>query len=463
MRFLVRALVFLIVLGAIGLGAAWWLAGRQPGPAIEILSPEAVVGQAGTLEVAFTAPGAELSHAEAVFEQGEHRTTVFDLDRAVTEPGDVEQATPDRFVIRRPLGRAAIPDLAAGEARIVVTASRPVFYGLRQATTTVTRDVQVRLEPPRVSVLSLHHYINHGGAEFVVYRATPEDVESGVRVGDREYPGFPGTSVGLNDPTMRVAFFALAYDQEVTVPMVVFARDIAGNETAAPLDHRTFEKPFGRSNIEISDNFLSSVVPAIAVNTPSLNLSPKTGEELLSAFLVMNGQLRQQNNETIANLSLHQTKPEMMWNEAFSQLGNSAVQSRFADYRTYFHDGQEIDRQVHLGFDLASTARAPVHAANRGVVVHADYLGIYGNCVIIDHGLGVQSLYAHLSEIDVKVGDTVAKGEGIGRTGATGMAGGDHLHFTMVVSGTQVNPVEWWDPHWMEDRVLRKVRDAMGR
>ena len=152
----------------------------------------------------------------------------------------------------------------------------------------------------------------------------------------------------------------------------------------------------------------------------------------------------------------------MLWREAFAQMGNTQVESRFADQRTYFFDNKEIDRQVHLGFDLASVQHAPVHAANSGVVVFAAFLGIYGNCVILDHGLGVQSLYAHLSLIGVKEGDKVEKGAELGRTGITGLAGGDHLHFTMLLQGTPVNPVEWWDPHWMQDRVLRKITEASG-
>ena len=59
-------------------------------------------------------------------------------------------------------------------------------------------------------------------------------------------------------------------------------------------------------------------------------------------------------------------------------------------------------------------------------------------------------------------GDRVEKGAELGRTGVTGLAGGDHLHFTMLLQGTPVNPVEWWDAHWMQDRVLRKIREAGG-
>jgi len=152
----------------------------------------------------------------------------------------------------------------------------------------------------------------------------------------------------------------------------------------------------------------------------------------------------------------------MLWTEAFAQMMNSQVESRFADRRTYYFGEQEIDKQVHLGFDLATVQQAPVHAANAGKVVFADFLGIYGNCVILDHGLGVQSLYAHLSTIGVKNGDPVTKGQELGRTGSTGLAGGDHLHFTMLLQGTPVNPVEWWDPHWLQDRVNRKITEAGG-
>ena len=152
--------------------------------------------------------------------------------------------------------------------------------------------------------------------------------------------------------------------------------------------------------------------------------------------------------------------PKRLWSDA-SRKWAFAGQSRFADRRTYYFADKEIDKQVHLGFDLATVQQAPVHASNAGVVVHADFLGIYGNCVILDHGLGVQSLYAHLSTIGVKVGETVAKGQELGRTGTTGLAGGDHLHFTMLVQGVPVNPVEWWDAHWLQDRVNRKI--TIGR
>jgi murein DD-endopeptidase MepM/ murein hydrolase activator NlpD len=214
-----------------------------------------------------------------------------------------------------------------------------------------------------------------------------------------------------------------------------------------------------KSKIPIDQRFLERVVPAIVAETPDVKVDTGSTDGLLQGFLAINGGLRQKNAETIRSMAA-KTAPQMLWTEAFAQMGNTQVESRFADQRTYYFENKEIDRQVHLGFDLASVQHAPVHAANAGVVVFADFLGIYGNCIIIDHGLGVQSLYAHLSSFAVKEADKVEKGAEIGRTGITGLAGGDHLHFTMLLQGTPVNPVEWWDPHWVQDRVLRKIKEA---
>jgi murein DD-endopeptidase MepM/ murein hydrolase activator NlpD len=447
-----RAILVLLVLGIVGLGVGWFIAGRQGGPSITITSPAKFVGRAGTIEVTVDSPTA-IAAVSAQLEQNGQSAPVASFDGS--------GAPQTRVELSGPIGKAAQPALVNGPARLVVTASRPVLFGLRTVTSSATRDVQVRLDPPRIAVVSTHHFINLGGAEFVVLRATPDDVVAGVRVGDDNSPAYPGAAVGLTDPALRVAFFALRHDQDVGTRISAYARDEAGNETTTSLGHQPTNKRFLQSRIPIDQPFLDRVVPAIASNTPDLKVDTGSSDGLLKGFLTINGEMRKKNNATIAALAA-KSRPEMVWKEAFAPMGNAQVESRFADRRTYFFGDKEIDRQVHLGFDLASVQRAPVLASNAGTVVFADFLGIYGNCVIIDHGLGVQSLYAHLSTLGVKEGDTVSKGQEIGRTGATGLAGGDHLHFTMLLQGTPVNPVEWWDPHWLEDRVFRKIKEAGG-
>jgi murein DD-endopeptidase MepM/ murein hydrolase activator NlpD len=307
-----------------------------------------------------------------------------------------------------------------------------------------------------VAVVSTHHYVNQGGAEIIVYRASPRDVDSVVRVGDLTYPGFAGTGARLRDPELKVAFFALLYNQSPDAPMEVFAQDVAGNQTRAQFEHRVFPKKFRSSRIPLDDKFLGRVVPAILQSSAQIQAS---ATELLPAFLKINNDLRRMNNDTIAALA-KKTAPSILWEGAFQPLGGSQIESSFADFRTYLYDGKEVDRQVHLGFDLAKTANAPVTAANHGTVIFAAELGIYGNAVIVDHGMGVQSLYAHLSSFGVNEGDAVKKGQTLGASGQTGLAGGDHLHFSMLVNGQFVNATEWWDAHWIEDRITRKLREA---
>ncbi len=356
----------------------------------------------------------------------------------------------------RPIGKKALPELEGGPATMKVSASRPVFRNLRQVSSEASREVQVRLTPPRVAVVSTHHYVNQGGSEMVVYRASPQDVDSGVRIGDLTYPGFPGTGARLRDPELKVAFFALLYNQSPDTPMEIFAQDVAGNQTRAQFEHRVFPKKFRNSRIPLDDKFLGRVVPAILQSSPQIQAS---AADLLPSFLKINNDLRRMNNESIAALA-KKTAPSILWEGAFQPLGGSQVESSFADFRTYLYDGKDVDRQVHLGFDLAKTANAPVTAANHGKVVFAAELGIYGNTVIVDHGMGVQSLYGHLSSFAVGEGDDVKKGQTLGASGQTGLAGGDHLHFSMLVNGQFVNATEWWDPHWIEDRITRKLREA---
>ena len=457
-----RALLAAFAVTAVVLGGyAWISAGRAEGPVIEIRQPERFVGRSAVFEATVDSPDGELTALEAFIEQnGAH--PLFALDA----PGDTEarQETPTRLRLVRRFDRESHPELRVGPASVVVRATRPVLFGLREASSEAAVAVEVRLDPPRLAPLSRFHFVNHGGAEFIVYRVTPDDAESGVEVGDRYYPGYDAAGAGVEGGDgLRVSLFALAHDQDLGTPMRLYARDPAGNEARAPFDHRVFDREFRRSRLQVGEGFLRRVVPRIAARAPELADEDVDGAsdltDLLDLYLFINGELRRRNSATVAALAAD-TAPRWLWEGPFRQLANSQVESGFADHRTYFHGGEEIDQQVHLGFDLASTANAPIRAGNAGRVTFAEYLGIFGNCVVIDHGMGLQSLYAHLSSIDVAAGDDVARDDVIGLTGQTGLAGGDHLHFTMLVQGQPVTPVEWWDEHWIEDRILRKLREA---
>jgi murein DD-endopeptidase MepM/ murein hydrolase activator NlpD len=452
-----RKLLALFLLLAFAFGVVYLVAGSMAGPSIQIAKPEKFVGAATPVDVVVEAPGGQLTAAQIVFEQNGTRTVLYDFPAAGA--GTLVADGVDRVRITRTVGRENVPEIKSGPARLIVTASRPVLYGIRHVASETTHDVQVRLERPRVSVLSTHHYINVGGSEMILYRVAPNDVQSGVVVGDVEYPGYPASGitvegVQVGDPAVRIAFFALRYDQPVTTPIYLFARDEAGNSARGDFDFRTFPKVFKKSRIEVPDTLLARVVPAILAGTTEI----KPAGTPIEQFVAINSELRKKNAEKIASFA-SQSAPEMLWRGVvFHPFGNTSAEAGFADARTYIYQGKEIDRQTHLGYDLASFAGTSIVAANRGKVLFAEELGIYGQCVIVDHGMGVQSLYAHLSSIGVKPGTMVEKGQEIGRSGMTGLAAGDHLHFTMLINGQMVNPVEWWDAHWIQDRILRKIR-----
>jgi murein DD-endopeptidase MepM/ murein hydrolase activator NlpD len=348
------------------------------------------------------------------------------------------------------LGKLLAPKLEAGPATLTIDAvDHALLRFFSGNTATVTSTFTVDVTPPTLEVFSAQHYINQGGSECVVYRVS-EDVEvSGVQAGPYFFPGFP---VSKSDPKVRFALFALAYDQPADTKIQVVARDAAGNESTAGFWQKVFPQKYRSRDIAIDDNFLNKVVPEIVSHTSSI----KNTGEVSKVFVDINSNLRRQNHATIKELA-KASPGEFLWKGAFVQLSNSQVESFFADRRSYIYKGQKIDQQDHVGFDLSVTKHYPIEASNDGKVVLADYFGIYGNTVIIDHGAGLMTLYGHLSSIDVKAGQMVKKKEPVGKSGETGLAGGDHLHFGMFLHGVPVDPREWWDAKWIQDHVLDRL------
>ena len=95
---------------------------------------------------------------------------------------------------------------------------------------------------------------------------------------------------------------------------------------------------------------------------------------------------------------------------------------------------------MHTGIDISAPIGTPVKVTADGIVLHANWNGGYGRCVIIDHGNGYQTWYAHLSKMDVMEGQEVRQGEIIGRVGSTGRSTGAHLHYEVRIHSTPVNP-----------------------
>lgn len=436
-------ILFLVLLAAVvGL---MYVAGRvlmAPRPVITLASPFEVVGLNATLALdARDAVG--LRSLKVTVRQGDQEQTVID-----------ESYQPPRREVHREWrpGKETRFALKEGPGRLRVEA-RNASWGsfFRGRTATLEKEFTARLTPPRIEVLTTQHYVHQGGCDMVVYRVTPAGVESGVQAGDAYFKGFP--MPGATDPALRFALFAYPYDAPAGTPVRLKARDEAANEVLANFNLKVFPRTFRARALPIDDAFLQKVVPEILSHSPS---RPEQGD-LLQDYLWINRDLRAANNKAIAEMATR-SQPRFLWTEPFRQLSNSQVEASFADHRTYLYEGRQVDRQDHLGYDLATTAHAPVAASNDGVVLLADYFGIYGNTIVIDHGYGLLTLYGHLASFAVKTGESVTRGQVIAQSDATGLAAGDHLHFSVVLQGEQVDAREWWDPHWIEDRIQSKLR-----
>ncbi|MGD8256425.1 MAG: M23 family metallopeptidase [Desulfobacterales bacterium] len=311
--------------------------------------------------------------------------------------------------------------------------------------------VTIDTRSPEIEIISRAHNLSQGGAGLVIFRTSEICKKSGVYLGDNFFPGHAGY---YSDPNIFLAFIALKYTQGPKTKISVEAVDRAGNSTKVGIPNYIRRKVFRRDTINVSEGFLNRKLPEFSSEIPQdANLSA------VDKFLVINRDLRKKDYQSVME-SCNSSDAKIHWKGGFLRLPKSATRARFADHRTYTYKGREIDRQVHLGIDLASLTNSPVPAANGGIVVFADNIGIYGRTVILDHGLGLFSMYSHLSHIAVKPGDRLSKGQTIGRTGSTGLAGGDHLHFGMIVHNTFVNPVEWWDKNWIKNNVLSKIEQV---
>jgi murein DD-endopeptidase MepM/ murein hydrolase activator NlpD len=340
--------------------------------------------------------------------------------------------------------------LADGKAVLKITASDYSWQGWWNGnSTTVEKEITVDTKKPDVSVLSGIQNINQGGSGIVIYSLSEPCENSGVFAGGNYFPGYGGY---FNDKSIYISFFALGYDKGPGTEVFIEAVDNAGNSTRRGFNVYIKAQKFKKDSINISDAFLSSKMPEFNIEVSQDSKTP-----LADKFLKVNRELRVDNYKRITEL-VKNTEKTLLWEGVFISFPNAKKMAGFADHRDYNYQGRYIDTQVHLGVDLASVANAPVPAANRGKVVFTGDLGIYGKTVLVDHGFGLFSVYSHLNSFDVKEGDMIEKGGVVGRSGSTGLAAGDHLHFSMLVNNIFVSPLEWWDASWIANNVAGKIQ-----
>ncbi|HLI35666.1 MAG TPA: M23 family metallopeptidase [Terriglobia bacterium] len=442
------SLVTLVVILLIIIGVSFKLF-SNPAPTIKPAKNLRGIGLSRAIEFTVHDPSYRITAVRVELQQNGQ---TFRVPATVREIAGGPKNSGHTVEVSAQVGRREIPQLRAGRATLILTALNNSWGRLfRGGKAVLALNLPVRFMPPQVEVLTTQHYINLGGCGMVVFNTSPGTVRSGVEVGKYYFPSWP---VSESDTQRRLCVFAFPYNVDPNTPARIVAEDDAGNQTLANFDYKVFPKKFHSSTLEITDSFMQRVVPPILSQTSDI----QDQGSLLKNYVEINRNLRLVDKQRLIQFS-KQTNPKFLWRQPFIQLRNSKVESSFADFRTYTYNGQVIDHEVHLGFDLAVVAHTPVVAANDGQVIFAGWFDIFGNAVLIDHGCGLQSLYGHLASSIVKPGELVKRGQLIGYSDSTGLAGGDHLHFAILLDGVPVNPEEWWDPHWIHDRITAKLQE----
>jgi len=441
-----QAAIFLLLIIVVGLaGGAYYLAPRFEREAPRIRPPDSGVLGLAPMEIVVADPGAGLKSVSATLTMGgaEHTLAAEQYAQPLPEK-KIAVALPPK-----PAGVKEGPALLRVSAR---DASLWNFFHGNE--TVVEKTLTIDLTPPTIELVADDRYVNFGGVGVIVYKASADTASSGTRIGGYFFPGFQGQTRG--PAGYWIALCAHADNVAADARAVLVATDRAGNTREMPLAYELKDVKYRKSTIALSDNFLQGKVAPLLKDAGARQGAPQ------EVFVRVNKGLRKENEDRIAAIT-RQATPAMLWRGAFSQLSNSKVEANFADGRTYTYNGELVDSAFHLGYDLSVTKHYPVEAANSGTVAFAGDLGIYGNTVILDHGLGLYTLYGHMSSIEVKAGDSIQQRQVLGKTGETGLAAGDHLHYGVYLHGVAVLPVEWWDPKWIKDNIEPKLEGQSGQ
>jgi len=415
-------------------------------PLIEANHINSSIGKKTPLSVSFNDPRSGLRSIRISLSQGQVEKQILYKEFPKTSKDSAVERQKETVNVDIDIKALGLKD---GEALLTFEA---VDYSMRRFLkgnlSQQTHKVIIDTQAPKIGIIHSERYIQPGGAGIVIY-TVDDSVKRGIVLNDAFHPGFP-----LVDESEKkyISYFAMPFNAEKLDKAIITAVDVAGNVTEKPFAPIVKKPKQKRDRINVSDGFLTKKIPEFESHYPEMNGTN------VEKYLYANSKIRAMNNKKIHDLCM-QPDSKRHWSGRFTRMAGSG-KAGFADHRTYYYNGKAIDKQVHLGMDIASTRHAGVKAAGTGKVIYSDYLGIYGNMVMIDHGQGVFSLYSHLSQSNVSSGDLLTQGDILGNTGVSGMAGGDHLHFSMLINGIFVTPKEWWDQHWIDVTIDGPVVDA---
>ncbi|MFP6665135.1 MAG: M23 family metallopeptidase [Deltaproteobacteria bacterium] len=434
------------------LGASGWLFWMgTSSPRAELRGVPEVLGREGHVSLRLEAPRAGLRSWQAYVRDAAGKRIVIAEENlpggGLFAPG-IQHHNVELTIDPAALG------LAEGPAEIIIQATgHAPLSRLSSALVAASAGFRIDRTPPRLRLIGDGWRVRQGGTGLILYEVDADATSSGVQVGETIFPGEAG---GFPRDEQHAALYTVPWNASDEHTPRLFAQDAAGNRSVLGVPATIRPRTPRAEKIRVSDSFIERKIHPL-LESQGIEIPSSRAE----AYLAVNRDMRAASEVELRG-HVGQSAPMLLVEAGLRQQPGTQVGSRFAEHRTYMYEGRAIDEQTHLGYDLASVRRAPVEASGAGRVQWVGDLGIYGKVVLIDHGLGLATLYAHLSTISVASGDVVARGTVIGRTGETGLAGGDHLHFSVTIRGHHVDPIEWWDARWVEREIHGPLRAATG-
>ena len=308
---------------------------------------------------------------------------------------------------------------------------------------------------PKINIIKHSASLTKGGSALIVFEVNDEYLDpSSVRIATNYGKNFT-PQVFIKDNFYISLFAWPVYENEFYG--YIIAKDKAQNMTKVRIPIFKRKKNYRTSKIALSKKFLNGKISSLFDEFKETDADTN-----VQKFVYLNEGQRAKDEDNI--MSLTQAVPDDDFTnfsiEPFYPLRNGAKVASFGDFRIFTKNKKQVSTSYHLGLDLASVRRADIVSNNKAKVVFTGDNGLYGNTVILGHSLGIYSLYSHLSRTYVNVGDSISYGKVIGKTGTTGLALGDHVHFGTLVQGMEVRPSEWLDKRWIENNILKVIEDA---
>ncbi len=306
---------------------------------------------------------------------------------------------------------------------------------------------------PEAEIVSNTYDIKQGGSAIVIVKAKDKNLKTAY-IEVNGHIKFKLTK--FFKPNYYISLLAFPYYDKSFVAYLV-VEDKAGNIVKRKIHIYYKNVRFKIVKLKISANFINNIDRRVL---EKMNMEIPDSNKAI--FIDVNKKVRKINEDSLYKASnvILENKIDEFKILPFRPMKGATKEAGYGDIRHYFYNGQQIDTEVHKGFDLASYRHVKLYSSNPGKVIYKQYTGIYGNTLLIYHKLGLVTGYSHTSNILVNVGDRVKRGEVVAISGSTGAVFGDHLHFGVFIQGIPVTPIEWMDKSWIKTRIEDIINNA---